>query len=155
MVTNTTRRRFLTAAGGTSMVLLAGCLGDDDESNEPPDDEGDDINEFEIEPGTTIVLDGYSSHWEGVEPTDIEGVENPTLVLSEGEEYEMEWINADNIVHNLEIHDDDGQPVNNLVTDDIQEEGQRSDPLQFTASAEMAEFICNFHPGQRGELVVE
>lgn len=152
MVTNTTWRTFLATSGSASVAILAGCIGSGDDSDEPTDDESDG---FEISSGTTIVLDGYSSHWEGIEPSEIEGVENPTLVLSEGEEYEIEWINADNIVHNLEIHDTDGQQVDTLVTEDIQEEGERSEPLSFTASENMSEYICNYHPVQRGDLIVE
>jgi len=151
MVTNTDRRKFLAATGTTAAVFLAGCLGDDDDDDDETEEEND---EFEIAGGETIVVDGYDTHWEGIEPSEMEGVENPTLILEDGEEYEMEWINADGGVHNLEIHDEDDNLIDDLQTEDVSEEGE-SASLTFTASEEMAEYICAYHPEQRADLIVE
>ncbi len=151
MKTASTRRTVIASVGAVSVAALAGCLGDDDDDE--PADEPEET--YEIEPETTIVLDGYATHWEGIEPSEMEGVENPTLVLTEGEEYGMEWINADNSPHNLEIRDDRDDVVDDLETEDVGQESERSETLEFTASEEMVEYICRYHQPQSGDLIVE
>jgi hypothetical protein len=156
-MTNHARRTVLKAAGASTFAIAgAGCLGDDD--GDDGGENGDDDNgngEFEIDPGAEIVLDGYSSHWEGIEPSEIEGEENPTLVLEDGEEYTMEWINADGIDHDLQIWDDGGDLVDDLATDTLSGEDE-SASLEFTADAEMATYVCEYHESsQIGDLVVE
>ncbi|WP_394739940.1 PKD domain-containing protein [Natronococcus roseus] len=152
-MTDHTRRTVLKAAGASTIAIaLAGCAGDDDNGD---DEENGADGEFEIEAGTEIVLDGYSSHWEGLEPSEIEGEENPTLVLEEGEEYTMEWINADGVAHDLQIWDEDDELVDDLATDSIEDEGE-SDSLEFTAEPEMVTYVCEYHEtNQIGDLVVE
>jgi hypothetical protein len=157
-MTEHTRRTVLKAAGASVFVIAtAGCLGDDgdDEGGDNGDDAGGDDNEFEIDPETEIVLDGYSSHWEGIEPSEIDGEENPTLILEDGEEYTMEWINADGVDHDLQIWDDSNDLVDDLATDSISDEGE-GDSLKFTASDEMTTYVCEYHDAnQVGDLVVE
>lgn len=120
-------------------------------------DDGDDTGEgerFRIEPGTTIELEGFLSHWEGLAPEAIEGVENPTIELTPGEEYTMEWVNGDGLTHDLTIWDDDEEIVEDLQTDEIAGVG-RGDSLTFEARTEMAAYVCTLHPiMQIGELVV-
>lgn len=146
----TTRRTFLATTGAAVAVGLAGCTGDDD-----GDDGGDGDVEIEIDAGTTVELEGYATHWEGVAPGSIDGEENPTLILEEGGEYTFEWVNGDGVVHDLEIHDDGGDVVDDLETEDIDEEGE-GDSLTFEASSEMTTYICSFHTAQQvGDLVVE
>lgn len=114
------------------------------------------VDGFEIDPDETIVFEGYITHWEGVEPDPLAGEENPTIVLQEGEEYEMRWINGDDQFHNLEIWDEDEEIVDDLVTEDIDSEGGESEPLAFTASEEMVTYVCRYHQGQqRGDIVVQ
>ncbi|WP_293032339.1 twin-arginine translocation signal domain-containing protein [Natronococcus sp.] len=161
-MTDHTRRTVLKAAGASTIAIaLAGCAGDDDNGEDGDDEEsGDDDGEdaadgYEIEAGTEIVLDGYSSHWEGLEPSEIEGDENPTLVLEEGEEYTIEWINADGVNHDLQIWDEDDELVDDLATDSIDAEDE-SDSLEFTAEPEMVTYVCEYHEtNQIGDLVVE
>lgn len=161
-MTDHTRRTVLKAAGASTIAIaLAGCAGDDDNGEDGDDEEnGDDNGEdaadgYEIEAGTEIVLDGYSSHWEGLEPGEIEGAENPTLVLEEGEEYTIEWINADGVNHDLQIWDEDDELVDDLATDSIDAEDE-SDSLEFTAEPEMVTYVCEYHEAnQIGDLVVE
>ncbi|ELY54589.1 blue (type 1) copper domain-containing protein [Natronococcus amylolyticus DSM 10524] len=157
-MTDHTRRTVLKAAGASTIAIaLAGCAGDDDNGDDNDDEENGNgaDGEFEIEAGTEIVLDGYSSHWEGLEPSEIEGEENPTLVLEEGEEYTMEWINADGVTHDLQIWDEDDELVDDLATDSIDDEGE-SDSLEFTAEPEMVTYVCEYHEtNQIGDLVVE
>ncbi len=155
---NATRRTVLKATGASlTVAAFAGCLGsDDDDGGEDPgnddDNGGDEV--FEIESGESIVFDGYSSHWEGLEPASIEGEENPTLQLEDGGEYTMEWINADGATHDLDIQDDGGETVNDLVTDPIGDVDEGAS-LEFTATSEMAQYVCNFHSQQVGDLIVE
>ncbi|GEM_PF-1182664 len=162
------RRTFTITLGSALAVGLAGCADDtdgpepDDDGDEPeddgdePDDDDDagDTDGYEIDAGTEIVLDGYSTHWEGLEPSEIEGEENPTLVLEAGEEYTIEWVNADGVLHDLQIWDDD-DVVDDLVSDEVEEEGE-SATLEFEASEEMASYVCSYHQAQQiGDLVVE
>lgn len=145
------RRRFVAAAGGTVLASsLAGCTDDDGD-----DDGNGGAAGFEIESGTEIVLDGYLTHWEGVEPSEIDGEENPTLVLEDGGDYEMTWINADGNLHDVQIWDDGDDVVDDLISDEVQEEGAEAS-ISFTASEEMATYVCSYHQtSQVGDLVVE
>ncbi len=144
------RRSFVLLAGGALVASTAGCIGDDDDDND-----GNDVDGFAIDPGTTIVFDGYIEHWLGQEPSEIADEENPTLILEAGGEYEMEWVNADGSVHNLEIRDADREVVDDLFTEDVGEVGE-GDSLSFTASEEMTTYVCKFHETtQIGSLVVE
>jgi plastocyanin len=151
---------MLQATGASVFVVAAaGCLGDDDgESDDNGEDDGNGDNadgEFKIDPGTEVVLDGYSSHWEGVEPSDIDGEQNPTLVLEDGGDYTIEWINADGVNHDLQIWDEDDELIDDLATESISDEGE-GDSLSFTADAEMATYVCEYHAtNQVGDLVVE
>lgn len=90
---------------------------------------------------TEIELEGAASGWVGVAPDDIEGETNPTLVLQEGEEYTVTWTNADGMPHNFIVEDDAG---NALVETEIISEGSQT--VEFTATAEMAEYYCGVHP---------
>lgn len=92
-----------------------------------------------------IVLDGFTAGWEGIEPAPIEGETNPTLVLTEGVEYDLVWENADGQPHNIEIHDGDGEVVGDYSTEIVEAEGERQ-TLAIEATAEMAEYVCVVHP---------
>ncbi|NGM70963.1 twin-arginine translocation signal domain-containing protein [Natronolimnobius sp. AArcel1] len=157
---DTTRRTFMKAAGAAGAVtIVAGCLGDDDDGNGNGNGNGngdDDGDEAEaIEPGTEIELDGQTPGWVGIAPDSIDGDENPTLVLEEGETYEIGWTEGDGADHNIEIRDDGGDVVDDLQTDEV------SDPdddqwLEFEASSDMAEYVCDPHETTMvGEIVVE
>ena len=154
---DTTRRTVVKTTGAAiATALIAGCLGGDDDGDDGNGDgngSGNGNDEFAIDSGTDVVLDGYASHWEGVEPSAIDGVENPTLVLEEGGEYTFEWINADGMAHDLQLQDDGGDALES--TDEIDAEGEGA-TLEFTADADMVTYICTLHPNnQVGDLVVE
>lgn len=136
------RRWFLKAAGATiATAAVAGCIGDDDDND---DANWEDVRE--------IVLRGYATHWEGVEPDFIDGDQNMTLVLYEGEEYTIEWINGDGIDHDLEIQDGDGNVL--YSTETVSSSGE-SASVTFTASADMAAYECSYHRGiQRGDIEI-
>jgi hypothetical protein len=146
------RRTVLKAAGGSAaLALVAGCLSDD-ESDDNGDDDGGNDDGFDIEPGTTIMLEGLTGGWEGLEPEAIAGESNPTLVLQEGETYEIGWEPGDSVEHNIEIWDADEDVVGEYATE------LTSDPdevLEFTATDEMAYYRCRPHSGMQGEIRVE
>ncbi|AXR77520.1 histone protein [Natrarchaeobaculum sulfurireducens] len=144
--------------GGVGITaLIAGCADDEpvddeepddeepvDDEEEPDDEQPDDEDGIEIEPGTEIVFEGLTEGWLGVEPEEIEGEENPTLALQEGEEYEMGWEEGDGSQHNIEIWDEDGEVVDDLQTE-IEEEGGEDQFLEFEATDEMAQYVCEPH----------
>lgn len=102
-----------------------------------------------------IVLDGITAGWEGVEPAAIEGEENPTLVLTEGNEYDIVWENADGEPHNIEIWDEEEEVVDEYSTEILEEEGERQ-TLTIEATAEMAEYVCVVHPTtMRGAVEID
>ncbi|OAQ53011.1 hypothetical protein HTG_09275 [Natrinema mahii] len=121
---------------------------DDDDSETDPEDEGTEPTEtdreYEIEPGTEILFSGETAEWVGLEPSAIEGVANPTLVLEAGAEYTIGWTEGDGALHNIEIWDENEDVVDGLETELVAEpdEGQR---LTVTASEEMATYVCHPH----------
>lgn len=145
------RRRYLKVAGATGAVaLVAGCADDDpvepdDEEPVDDEDEDDDVEGFEIEPGTDIEFDAQTPGWVGIEPGEIDGEENPTLVLQEGEDYTIGWPEeSDGAQHNIEIRDEDDEVVDDLQTEIVEEPGE-DQVLEFTASEEMVTYICEPH----------
>ena len=133
------RRRALAATAGAVSLSVAGCLGDDDD--EEPDD---DTDEEAWEGVTEIYLEGWTPGWEGVEPEVIEGETNPTLVLSEGETYELTWENMDGDNHNFVLLDDAGD---NLEETELMGEEGETQSLEFEATSEMVEYHCEPHAG--------
>jgi len=141
----TVTRRMVLGLGGAALVgSIAGCL-----------DRGSEGERVEVDPGTRVVLDGYTTHWEGVEPDTLAGEENPTLVLTDGEPYEIEWINADGFGHDLQIWDDEENVVDDLATEEIDSEDDGA-TLEFTADERMETYVCTLHQQrQRGSIEVE
>ncbi|APW97230.1 hypothetical protein CHINAEXTREME_05340 [Halobiforma lacisalsi AJ5] len=156
-ISRRTAMKMTGAAAATALV--AGC-SDDEGGNGGDDDDGsnDDggSDGYEIESGTMIELNAQTAGWEGIAPSDIEGEENPTLVLQEGEDYEIGWPNeSDGSTHNIEIRDDGGDVVDDLSTEEDNEPSE-DQVLEFTASSEMASYVCNPHETTMiGDLVVE
>ena len=133
------RRKFLTGSAATAAIALtAGCLGDDD------DDDDDGIDEEAWEGVTEIYLEGRTESWTGVEPSVIDGETNPTLVLTEGETYELTWENMDGDSHNVDIRDAGGSTLEE--TELMGEEGE-TQTLEFEATADMAQYVCTPHAG--------
>ncbi|AGB37587.1 twin-arginine translocation signal domain-containing protein [Natronococcus occultus] len=161
---HTTRRSVLKLTGAVgATAFIAGCNGeeeDDDPAEEPDDeDEPDDDEDVEngevIEPGTTIEFDAQTAGWIGIEPEEIADEENPTLVLEEGEEYEIGWEEGDGSAHNIELVDEDDEIVDDYETDE-ESEGGEDQFIEFEATDEIAEYVCRPHETtMRGEIEIE
>ncbi|WP_166035620.1 PQQ-dependent sugar dehydrogenase [Halorussus pelagicus] len=96
---------------------------------------------------------GEVAGWQGRSPSQIGGTTNPTLELSEGEEYAFTWQNVDGLPHNVAILNGEGEAIER--TEIISERGA-TQTLQFTATTDMAEYVCDVHPASmRGTIQFE
>jgi len=68
---------------------------------------------------------------------------NPTLALLSGEEYTVELTNGDGAAHDYVLQDGDEAEIEG--TDVVSGEGETWS-LTFTATAEMAQYVCTTHP---------
>ena len=127
--TSVSRRTVVKLAGvAASTAALAGCA----------DDNGNDWEDVD-----SIYLEGYTQNWIGVEPSAIEGEENPTLVLYAGREYEVTWENMDGVEHNFALLDDAEEVLEE--TERMSGEGE-TQTHTFEATEEMAQYRCEPHP---------
>lgn len=140
-----TRREFVAAVGLAGLAgggLVAGAQ-DGTTTTEQGTTAGEDGP-------TTIILGGESSHWFGLAPPPIHGEENPTLALQAGRRYELVWINLDGEEHELIVEDANGQELE--ASESARRAGQTV-RMTFTASEEMAEYYCEYHPeAMRGDV---
>ncbi|RQH00864.1 hypothetical protein [Natrarchaeobius oligotrophus] len=152
-----TRRALLAGAAATVAAGVAGCL---DRSTEGPADDEDDEPIVEVAEATAsegetdpeawadveeVRLEAYVGGWVGVEPDLIDRIENPTLVLVEGREYEITWENGDAVKHNLALHDGDGEVVGEYATGVVEDLGA-TETLEFVARPEIETYICEHQP---------
>ena len=171
---NTDRRRFLQAAGigAAGLTALGGMTAaQSDDGNTFVLDAvtvqgaggGAGRSEYVWEDGTggevrgppEALCDavGGQEVWMGVAPGSIADVVNPTLELTPGETYTVEWTNTDGTEHDFVIADGDG---NELVSSDTLDTEGESTSVEFEATAEMAEYYCGTHPSsQRGTIAVD
>ncbi|ELY98510.1 blue (type 1) copper domain-containing protein [Natrialba chahannaoensis JCM 10990] len=122
----------------------------DDAATEDPDDTdpGD-----TFEGGTEFVFNGVIPGWFGLEPAEIDNMENPTLELVAGETYTFTWENGDGQPHNVVILDETDTILER--TEIISEQGE-TQSLEFEATPEMDRYICEVHPGTMvGRMQVE
>ena len=154
------RRAYLKYAGAVGLTALAaGCADEEpvDDDEEPVDDD-DDVEEIDEEAWEGIdefYFEGRTAAWTGIEPDLIEDVDNPRLVLFEGEEYDFRWVNMDATLHNIAIYDEDDEVVDDYVTDGEDEEGEEETLEGVVATEEMVTYICEFHPTtQVGDIEV-
>ncbi|MFC3960140.1 plastocyanin/azurin family copper-binding protein [Halovivax cerinus] len=159
---STSNRRTVLKATGASLaaVTLAGCGSSDPEDGSGgsggsgSDGSGGGGDEYTIDPGTEIMFAGLTTHWEGNAPSSIEGVRNPTLVLTEGETYTIGWNEGNGAGHNMELRDDSGSVVDDLATEIAMEPGD-DQVLEFEATSEITTYRCRPHSGMEGSIVVE
>lgn len=158
------RRTTIRLAGTAGVLALAGCGGpgeeDDTVPEEPADDTdndepAEDIDVEEWEEVDEFFFEGRTSAWTGVEPDIIEGDDNPTITLIEGQEYDFGWVNADGATHNLEIRDEGGEIIDDYESDTIGDEGEEAWIEGVEASTDMVTYICRFHEStQVGDIEV-
>lgn len=91
----------------------------------------------------TFRLESHVNGWEAVAPDAIAGERNPTLRLTEGEEYRIVWENVDGISHNLIVRDESGERV--AGTETVGTEGETRS-VSFTATADLSGYRCGIHP---------
>lgn len=115
------RRRFLQTAAVTGVATAFSGIGS---------------AQFEDE---RIELGALSDGWVGQAPEEIDGVQNPTLNLEEGETYEVVWQNLDGVGHNSVVIDAAGE---HLLETEIVAEGGETQSVEFEAESEMAEYYC-------------
>lgn len=128
------------------------------ERGSAPEGEADEINEwFADYAGEDVQFEfnGQTNAWVGIAPGEIEGEENPTLTLQEGEMYEIGWTEGDGAGHNIAIRNDEGDIVDDLRTEITSDPGD-DQWLEFEATAEMAEYVCEPHVSAMvGEIDVQ
>ncbi|SDR31401.1 hypothetical protein [Natronobacterium texcoconense] len=156
------RRTLLTGVGTTVAAAVAGCLGGDPDSESEEDEPV--VDEAETTEGNTapdawrdvetIRFDGWVGGWVGVEPPAIDRVENPTLVLVPGREYEVIWENMDGIHHNIAFWDADREIVEDYSSPGNEVVGE-VESLTLEATADIETYRCEYQPeGQRGDVVI-
>ncbi len=154
------RRTALKLTGAAaSAAVLAGCSSADDGEGGAGDgsDDGDATGgeQYEIDPGTEIIFYGDQGGWEGKAPADIEGVENPTLVLQAGETYTIGWDEGDGGTHNIELRDSGGSVVGDYETGFTNDSEPDDQFIEFEATDEIAVYRCDPHAQMEGDIVVE
>lgn len=156
------RRTFLAGVAGTvPAVSVAGCLGDEASEDDEPEPDLDEATSLDgdTDPDAwrdveSLRFDGYVGGWLGLEPDAIHRVENPTLVLVDGREYEVTWENQDGIHHNFAFWDENRDVVEDYSTDGNEIVGER-ETLAFEATPEMDTYRCEYQPvGQKGDVML-
>lgn len=131
---NVSRRGFITTAAVTGVVV------------------GSSGYVLAQQQGHEFQLLGKVEGWQGVAPAGIEGETNPTLALVAGQDYVVTWENGDGVTHDFRIETADGQDV--VSSQEAGMQGQTV-TVEFTATPEMAEYYCSFHPeSMRGTVQV-
>lgn len=128
---------------------------DENDEDELGSAEDQELDPEEWEDVEEVEVLGHGSGWVGVEPEMIEDIENPTLLLTEGEEYDLTWINDDGANHNIEVWDENGEIVDDYETE-LMNDVDEAQTLEIEASSEMAEYVCEPHAGpMSAEIQVE
>lgn len=151
------RRTALKVTGtAAATALVAGCGGSGGGDDGGDDGSGDDG--IEVDPGQ-IEFEAATSGWAGVSPDSISEEDNPTLILQEGEEYEIGWNEGDGNEHNIEIRNDDDEPIEQdgeeLATEQVTDEEPDDQWLTFEATSDVVTYRCNPHNNMEGDIVVE
>ena len=143
-----TRRTALKLLGATAATtgLTSTVAAQDNESENETENETDAEMDAESDGETDqlpIILGGRSDYWYGIAPDEIEGEENPTLQLEEGEEYEIVWVNVDGEEHELILESEDGEE---LEASDSAETAGEAVSMTFEPEGDAAEYYCEYHP---------
>ncbi|WP_115863829.1 cupredoxin domain-containing protein [Halorussus litoreus] len=123
------RRAFLRTAGATAAAGATTMAGSDDAAAQ--------------EEATRYEFGGEVPGWQGRAPPEIEGETNPTVELEAGTEYTFWFENIDGAPHNIAMQDSEGNTL--VESETVTGEGSTAS-ITFTATAEMAQYICLVHP---------
>jgi len=134
------RRRLLAAATAAVALPTAASAAEFAATGEPATAATDAGTAAQQE---TFRLESHVNGWEAVAPDEIAGERNPTLRLTEGEEYRIVWENVDGISHNLIVRDESGERV--AGTETVGTEGETRS-VSFTATADLSGYRCGIHP---------
>jgi len=102
-----------------------GSSGDGSTDDGSSGDDSNSVDPAEWEDVSTIHFESAGTSWSGVAPDMIADVENPTIVLFEGNEYEFIYENSDGGYHNLELWNQDQSVVNGYSTEIMREQGEQ------------------------------
>lgn len=150
------RRTLLKSTGVAGVAILAGCGGSDNGYGSSDEENGDGAADADWENVEEFYFNGQVSHWGAEEPTFLEGEENPTITLIDGQEYTFRWYNNDGITHNMEIRNEEGDVIEDYQSDDVGEEGEEASIEGVVASEEMTTYICQYHEStQVGEIEIQ
>ena len=144
------RRTALKLTGAAaSTALVAGCSGGSGNGN------GSGSGAVEIEPGSTIMFKADGQTWVGKEPSGIKDKENPTIKLTEGESYTIGWT-QNQTGHNIALYKSDGSVYNGKKTSVATSTGE-GQTLDFTASSDIAEYVCvpHYNSGMKGTVEIK
>lgn len=149
MVIDDNRTRRSTLRVLAAVAAAAGISGVTTAQEDDEEDDDEDAAEDETE-RLPVVLGARAEYWYGIAPEEIEGEENPTLDLEDGEEYELVWINLDDVEHELVLESEDGDEL--AVSDETETAGEAVSTT-VEASEEIAEYYCEYHPdSMRGDV---
>lgn len=127
-------RRAATFA--VSLLLLAGCGGgEEDDAPSPP---------AAASPAATSEPSEASSQPTTVDIEDFD-FKPKDITVSAGDE--VTWVNADASNHNVVFDDDAQEGIPNLRED-------QEDSVTFKSAGSFA-YVCSYHPGMEGTVVVE
>lgn len=139
------RRQALALSGAALTTAIAGCSSGSGNAQEPEDDiTKQPLERSDWEDIDEIALEGYLRGWVGVEPDLIAGVRNPSILLIDGNEYDITWENGDGSLHNIAIWDQNGAVVGGNRTSPMKDRGQ-TQSMNFEATAAMHRYVCEPH----------
>ncbi|WP_265109939.1 PKD domain-containing protein [Halosolutus halophilus] len=152
------RRTMLKITGAAGVTALAGCGGSGDGDGGDGGGGGDGDGAADADWGSVeeFYFSGQVSHWGAEEPAFLEGEENPTITLIEGQEYTFRWYNNDGITHNMEIRDENDEVIEDYQSEDVGTEGEEASIEGVTATQEMTTYICQYHSStQVGDIEIQ
>ncbi|GAA0255476.1 hypothetical protein ACFFQF_16600 [Haladaptatus pallidirubidus] len=156
------RRQFIKSTA-TGVVVSSGGIAAAAQNQQP------------LDPNEPIELAGQASGWQGQAPQSIEGRQNPTLQLQEGEIYTVRWTNIDGQPYTFTVQNNQENSIKAIqqlqgtttdnkaipqsktvkITNSLSEQDE-SQTLRFEATPEIAFYRCTVHPSSMvGEVRVQ